>query len=432
MDGWDFNDSDFFGGLSPDLFGDAGERIAFSYWLNYLAGILPALDSAVNPYRKLSSLALASPVLLDTIISLATEYMYCHGRASPELVMKRHDKAIGSLRTLLASCQTAPAFSGGGGGGGGGDVAAGDEQQQQQQQQKNLSPKQATLAAVLLQIANLVFIGGSGIDVHLACAMHFLHDLDYVKRAVHDFIPRLLIQRFAFIDVTTAILRRRRPHLPPNFWLFVPDEHYDRTVPSFREMTGCPQPLLGFFSRVAHLAADLDEGVRNEHAVLRSASTLETDMRIYARSRVTFRTTRPTKSQHLDSLSQCFYWSAHLLLQRQVYRDPANSARVQHTIDDLVMLIKSMPPGCGPDSALPFPFYLSSRDAVTEKHRAWVRQRNIELKHVYPSRTRDSMMASMEQIWAALDDKRLEREALDKDADAVIRRLEQAHDFCLF
>ena len=420
IDGWELNDGDFLTRMSPDLFSNAGERIAFAYWLNYLSGILPALDSAANPYRKLSSLALASPVLLDTIISLATEYMYCHGRASAEVVMTRHDKAIASLRAYLASCQAAPPFPGDAGADGG----LSDEQ--------GLSPKQATLAAVLLQIANLVFIGGTGIDVHLACAMHFLQDLGYVKSPVQNFLPRLLVQRFAFIDVTTAILRRRRPHLPPTFWLFVPDELYDRTVPSFREMTGCPQPLLGFFSRVAHLAADIDEGVRDEHAIMRSASTLETDMRIYARSRVTFRTTRPTKSQHLDSLGQCFYWSAHLLLQRHIYRDPTNCPRVQHTIDNLVTLIMSMPPGCGPDSALPFPFYLSSRDAITEKHRTWVRQRNTELKQVYPSRTRDTLMALLEQIWAAVDDGRSERDALNKDTDAVIRRLEQTRDFCLF
>lgn len=412
---WELVDDEIFAhmNLPPDQFTSPGERIAFAYWFNHLSGVLPAYDSAENPYRRLSTLALASPVLLDTIISLATEYMYCHGRAAPNVVMQRHDKALASLREALISCDNPAALD-----------ATGEQ----------LSSRQSTLAAVLLQICNLVFIGGSGVDVHLACAMHFLRDLDYIDHPVDDFLPRLLVQRFAMLDVTLAILRHRRPHLPPGFWLFLPDDKYDRTVPSFREMTGCPQPVLGFLARLANLSVDLRDAATSEakYDGLRRASTLETDMRIYARSRVTFRSNRPTKTRHLDTLSQCFYWCAHLVLQRIIYKDAPGSQRVQQTIEELVRLIKSMPPGCGPDSSLPFPFYLTAREAISPEHRTWVRERNDMLKKVYPGRIRDALMLLLEEIWESVDENRAQRETLDCGMDETIERLERSRDFCLF
>lgn len=51
-------------------------------------------------------------------------------------------------------------------------------------------------------------------------------------------------------------------------------------------MTGCPQPLLGFLARVAFLAADLTEK-RDRWEVFRDSMVLDTDIRIYARGRVT-------------------------------------------------------------------------------------------------------------------------------------------------
>ena len=381
-----------------------------------MSGVLPAYDSASNPYRKLSALALASPVLLNTILSLATEYMYCHGRAAPELTMQRHDRALGSLREALL----APSPS------------SDSSLILNESNGESLGPKQSTLAAVLLQIANVVFTGGTGVDVHLACAMHFLQDLDYVDQPVQEFLPRLLIQRFAMLDVTTSILRHRRPYLPLSFWLFIPDGNYDRTEPSFREMTGCPQPVLGFLARLSNLAADLAERKFTEYDVLRKASTLDTDMRLYARSRVTFSSDRPAAARHLDSLSQCFYWSAHLILQRVIYRDSTNSLRVQQTVSEIVKLIKDMPLGCGPDSSLPFPFYLSSREAVTHEHREWVRERNQQLKQVYPGRLRDRVMAVLEEIWVAVDEERGKLTAVNKSIDDTVTDLERRRDFCLF
>lgn len=234
-----------------------------------------------------------------------------------------------------------------------------------------------------------------------------------------------------------------RHTVPSNFWLFIPNGVYDRTQPSFREMTGCPQPVLGFLARLANLVVDQveldadaspesDEYSEREFDILRLSSTLESDMRIYARSRVTFSSSRRTSAQHLDTLSQCFYWAAHLILQRSVYRDPPTSPRVQQTVANMVRCMKSMPVGCGPDTSLPFPFYLSSREAVTESHREWVRSRNARLKQLYPGRLRDTIMNSLEKVWEAIDEGRQDRDARNREVDERIRSVERERDFCLF
>jgi hypothetical protein len=384
--------------------------------IRYLSGVLPALDSSSNPYRRLSKLALASPVLLNTIISLSTEYMFLNGRVAPEITLQRHHQAIQSLREALVSASAPHPH---------GSPAFGDSGNE-------IGSKEATLAAVLFQVANVVFTGGIGVEVHLACAMHFIHDLDYLSAPVDGFLPRLLVQRFAMLDVVTAIQRFRRPQLRHDFWFFEPNDYYDRTEPSFREMTGCPQPVLGYFARIANLQADLLENCKSEYNILVKASTLETDMRIYARSRVAFSSTRSVEANHLDSLSQCFYWSAHLLLQRRIYRDASTSHRVQQTAANIVKLIKSMPLGCGPDSSLLFPFYLSSKEAITDEHRQWVRQRNEEMKEIYSARSRDTVMSLLDEVWAAVDDQAMQAQAMSNEIDSKVHQLECSREICLF
>lgn len=382
----------------------------------YLSGVIPAYDGARNPYRRLSGLALASPVLLNTIISLATEYMYYHGHMAPEMAMLRHQRALASLREALVSGNTERELG----------INATDTQG------TTLSSKQATLAAVLLQIANVVFIGGVGVDAHLSCASHFLLDLDYIDHAIGDFIPRLLVQRFAMIDVVTSILRRRRPHLPLSCWIFQPNAKYDRAEPSFREMTGCPQPILGFLARISHLAVHIAEENADTNTVLLKAFDVETELRVYATSRIKTTSTRTTLDKYLDILSQCFYWSAHLVLQRAVYRDVISSLRVQQTVSILVILIKSMPVGCGPDSSLPFPFYLSSREAIHDTHREWVRSRNQQMKQVYPGRARDGLMKLLESIWTLIDDGNGNGNDNSETVEEAVLQLEIFNDVCIF
>lgn len=295
-----------------------------------------------------------------------------------------------------------------------------------------IDAKQATLAAILLQIANVVFTGGTGVEVHLACAMHFLRDLDYITKPIDQFLPRLLVQRFAMLDVITSIQRRRRPQLGLDFWLFTPDEYFDRSQPSFREMTGCPQPVLCFLARVSDLCVDVAEKCKREFEIVDEAATLETDMRIYARSAATFNSSRTRDASHLDTLSECFYWSAHLLLQRRVYRDPTSTPRVQHAASNIVRLIKSMPIGCGLDSSVLFPFYVSSKEAITEEHRNWIRQRNEEMKRVYPARSRDALMLLLNDMWAAVDAVRQQKDVENNSADTMCDDLEDRREVCLF
>jgi hypothetical protein len=232
----------------------------------------------------------SSPVLLDTIIPIATKYKYCHGHISPELVAMRHEKALHSLRHALriSLCHHLVLES-----------------------LSSLGSAQVTLAARLLQISNTVFSGGHGVDTHITCSAYLLREQSYIDTPINEILPRLLMRRFATLDVMTAIRHRRRSHFPLTFWLFVPEEAYDRTSPSFREMTGCPQPLLGFFAWLSHPAADPMDSATGDHdaeyAVLRKASTLETDKRIYARSRMTFTRPRHPPTRHLDTLKQCYY-----------------------------------------------------------------------------------------------------------------------------
>jgi hypothetical protein len=367
---------------------------------------MPVYHSADAPFESLSKLALASLVLLSTITSLATEYLYNYVQAGPGLTLQRHDQAINAFREALINTASPPSQT----------VNSSDEE---------LSAKQATLVAVLLQIANTVFTGCSGNDVNIACAMQLLQDLDYINSPVEGFVPRLLVQRFAMLDVLSAIMRHRRPHLPSAFWLFKPDESHGPAEPSFREITGLPQPLLAFFNSLSNLAVDMHDGSRPESEVLMEASNLETDMRLYARSHIKFDNNGMEASNHLDLLNQCFYWSAQLTLQRMIYRDATNSPRVQQTVKSIVDLMKSVPIGSGPDAALPFPLYISSKEAVTSEHRDWVRDRMKQMKQIYPGRGRDAVLALLENIWKVIDEGH-------KDCDMKIRDLERRRDFCLF
>lgn len=432
---WTFADDDddnMLQQIPSSVFEHPGERIAFYYWVKHLSGVLPAYDSACNnPYRQMSYLALSSPMLMNTIISLSTEYMYNQHRMTTEVTLVRRGKALASLREALQN-----AFS---------HNTTDMQQRHLRDMYGEVSETQAILAAVLLQITNVMLTGGSGsgVDAHLAYAMHLLKSLSYLDGPVQEFLPRLLVQRFAMIDVSIAIYRYTRPKLPLSFWLFTPDEGQDRVHPSFREMTGCPQPLLGILARIAHLAADRDdhrrnsgtddksfEPVDNDDAFIISmhSSTLETDLRIYGRAHASVSNTRTSSVRYLDMLGECFYWSAHLLLQRLVYEDETNSMRVQAAVANIARCIKRLPVGCGPDSSIQFPFYVSSREAVTESHRMWVREYNAALKAKYPSRLRDATIASLDELWKVADEDRELREELHKRRNDSVRDLEQDKD----
>ncbi|KAF5982083.1 transcriptional regulatory protein pro-1 [Fusarium coicis] len=225
------------------------------------------------------------------------------------------------------------------------------------------------------------------------------------------FYSRFLVQRFAMIDVIMSLLRRRKPLAPESFILYQQHEEADVSGPSFRELTGCPQPVLSFLAKLSILATDveLENDVR-----LAQAYQLETTMRYWGSRKyqmplnVAARSNRPlsdppSQDDHLSILDACFYWMAHLLLARQVFMDPTASSRVQLYRKHLFSLIDRLPPGCGPDSSLPIPFYMAAREAVVLLDREWVRQKHAEMIAIYADRSRALMMSLTEDIWSMSD-----------------------------
>ncbi|KAF5708796.1 transcriptional regulatory protein pro-1 [Fusarium mundagurra] len=221
------------------------------------------------------------------------------------------------------------------------------------------------------------------------------------------------LQRFAMIDVIMSLLRRREPLAPASFILYQQHEEAGVSGPSFRELTGCPQPVLSFLAKISILATDVE--LKND-ARLAEAYQLETTMRnwgsrkypmplnIAARSNSSL-SGHGTVSQddHLSTLNACFYWMAHLLLARRVFMDPTASSRVQLYRKHLFFLIDRLPPGCGPDSSLPIPFYMAAREAILPLDREWVRQKHAEMLAIYPDRSRELMMSLTEDIWSMSD-----------------------------
>jgi hypothetical protein len=382
--------------------------------------MIPAYDGTQNPYRKLSTVALEYPVLLNTIISLATEYMHWHGHIPAELSFARHERALASIREALNASFTGASPT---------TVAiAGND---------HLTYKQAVLAAILLQITRVIFIGGNEVDMHLKCALYILQELNYVHQPATSFIPRLLMQRFAIVDVVTSILHRRRPHLPLTSWIFKPEETLDSTEPSFREMTGCPQPIFGYLARASNLAVDVAEDA-TDAGVLERAFELEMDLHAYALAQ----RAKPSATdgelcgsaagESLTALNECYRWCIHLLLQRRVYLEPTFSRRVQQTVRTLFRLMASIPVGSGPDSSLPFFLNLVAREAVREEDRAWVRERNQQMQGVYPDSTRDGLIAMSEKMWRRVDECMEISGVMLKRTEEALGQLEQEAALFMF
>ncbi|KAI9736227.1 MAG: hypothetical protein M1834_001113 [Cirrosporium novae-zelandiae] len=415
-----------------------GERIAYAYYFKHVSACIPALDGAQNPYRKLSTMALASPVLLKTIISVATAHMLIQGRSNAELVFARQSRALRSLQEALSALETRD------------DSRESSHTTDVTQLTKtaSLSAKEEALATILLQITNVVMTGSTEVEAHLKCAFHFLEELDYVYKPLHGFTSRVLVQRFAMIDVVTSILRHQRPYAPPDFWMHSIHENLDHTEPSFREMTGCPQAVLSFLARISNLACEMIENEDQSAYTLARAFTLETELRVWGSSRFPIRTmTEIQKASipsdggdsnesdlsrlYLNVLSECFYWTAHLLLQRRVFRDATDSIRVQQIAKTIFRLIDSIPVGSGPDSSLPLPLYMSAREAITPEDRSWVRRIHTAMKDVHRDVSRDHMMNITEEIWRWTDNRR--QVGVEKDINEnFIRTLEQKSRHFMF
>ena len=55
---------------------------------------VPAMDGPDNPYRQLSITALSSPILLETIVCIATESMVNYGLSSVPIAAERKQQML--------------------------------------------------------------------------------------------------------------------------------------------------------------------------------------------------------------------------------------------------------------------------------------------------------------------------------------------------
>lgn len=375
---------------------------------------VPALDGPSNPYRKISITALASPLLLETIICIATEHMLNFGLGSVPIAAERQQRMLRSIRQSLLTIEP--------------------------HHTRRDPTHEACLAAVVLQGIVVAQRPDGVVEPHIKCASFLMHALGYFNDIPDHPLARMTVQRFAMVDLMLAISRQRRPYAPAHFILHQPDEtRWDGTEPSFYEMTGCPQPLMCFLVRIAYLACDVANRLDAHlpiHGPLAQAFTLDTELRAWnTRYTGLVADKLPCPRTPLDILSECFYWTAHLLLARRVFRDPTPSPRVQYLAHTCFRLMDHLPTGCGPDSSLPQPFYLAAREAITAEDRAWVRGKHEAMTAYYREQQRHLAMELTERIWARGDELRActgEDDRVQSAEDRFVRELDRGSSLFIF
>ncbi|KAJ5168941.1 uncharacterized protein N7482_004535 [Penicillium canariense] len=395
-----------------DLFQSDEDRLAWEYYMRLVSPNVPALDGPNNPYRQLSFIALSSPVLLDTIVCIATEHMLNFGLGDVSTAAQHQQRmlrTIGQSLRLIESGRTCET----------GVIAT-----------TNHSDHEALFAAVILQGVVVAQSADGVLEPHVRCAAFLMETLHHFRRVPHNALGRMTVQRFAMVDVMLAISRQRRPLSPKDFVLHLPDaEQWDKTEPSFHEMTGCPQPLMCFLVRISHLACDVDDRLECYAPVgdiLSQGYSLENELRAWG-SHYPGAILEGCVRAPLDILTECFYWTAHLLLARRVFRDNTRSSRVQHLARTCFELMDQLTTGCGPDSSLPQPFYLAAREAITCEDRAWVRQKHESMTNYYREQQRNMAMQMTERLWEIEDQ---QNNGLTTDADGQIKSLDRRS--CLF
>ncbi|KAF1810060.1 hypothetical protein P152DRAFT_468026 [Eremomyces bilateralis CBS 781.70] len=391
------------------IFQSPGEEIAFAYYFKRVCTCIPAYDGAQNPYRKLALVALSYPVLLHGILSVATGHMYNYGRSSEGLLSLRQTRALNSLQEALNDLC--------------GNKDAGEATRVESGsifQTKGvfsiLSHREIALAAIMMQTSSVLMTGIGCAEIHMKCASHFIRGLNYLHQPANSIFPRLLVYRFAMVDVVLAHLRFRAPLAPLDFYMYQSNEDLDHADPSFRQMQGCPQRVLCFLAQISVLSADIVMENSSQSRIQAKAYSLETEMRIWGSryydamlrgednnatmsGESTALSPAPSDETPLDIVCECFYWTAHILLMRRVFLDPTRSTRVQMIRRHLFRLMDRLQPGCGPDSSVPFPFYMVAREAVTPDDRDWVRRKHAAMMEVYRDRSREYIMSSTERIW---------------------------------
>ncbi|EXJ84742.1 hypothetical protein A1O3_05414 [Capronia epimyces CBS 606.96] len=386
---WDYN----FGLPGPfglDLCKTPGERIAYIFFFQCVSRIIPASDGPGSGYRELAALALTSPVLMDTVLSVSTRYMSHRGRIPDSLALSRQSRALRTLRESLGSLL--------------GDHSQSDDLMSLSTTPLASAKRLEILAAIALQFTIEMMAGSSATKTHLRCAVNLLRELGWLKERPDSFIGRMLVFRVAFVDIVSSLLWYQRSLLLPDFWLFHPnDAGGDISRPSLQEMTGCPPQLFCFLAEISHLASDPERDLYSQDKMAK-AYEIETALRIYGSKQLAndVATLHPSVS-HLETLSKCYYWTAHILLQRRVCLDARTSPRVQFAVNSLICLMDSMPIGCGPDSSLSLPLSVAAHEAIDGQQRNCIIKKGRLLAAEYPSKTRDVMNDSFEAIWADMD-----------------------------
>ncbi|KAK1144209.1 hypothetical protein N8T08_005622 [Aspergillus melleus] len=397
------------------VFQSADEQSAWEYYIRLVSSNVPALDGPDNPYRQLSVTALSSPVLRETILCISTEHMLNFGLGSVSVAAERQRQMLRSIAQGLRTLDNRTSIS-------------------LEESVMSVENYEALLAAIILQGVVVAQTEDGAVEPHVKCAVFLIRALGLFRQEPRTPLVRMCVQRFAMVDVMLAISRQRRPFAPIDFILYQPDEsRWDRTEPSFLKMTGCPQPLMCLLVQLSHLACDVDDRLESGKPIsdlLMEAFKLETEIRALG-SQYNDTTADRSKWSYLEILAECFYWTAHILLARRIFRDETRSIRVQHLAWTCFRLMDLLPTGCGPDSSLPQPFYLAAREAVTEEDRSWVRRKHEAMVGYYRELQRNAAMRLTETIWA--EDDRLNRHQ-SKDTqklhDRFIRQLDR-HS-CLF
>ncbi|KAH8883522.1 hypothetical protein GQ53DRAFT_429901 [Thozetella sp. PMI_491] len=357
-----------------------GEHLAYTYFVRSVSSIIPAWDGNENGYRQLAALALSTPVLMDTIISISSTYMHLRGCIPSTVALQRQSQALATLRGTIRAL-------------------GGPNPQDQSSEIQCL--KRDALATILLQLTVEMANGSQQMPVHIRFAMQLFKDLGYVRERPTLPVSTVLIQRMTSIDVYSAIYWHRRPCLPLSFWVFDDEDAPADTEPSFAETTGCSRWLMSLLAKVAHLAADREDGVSDAEIAVQ-AYALEASLHHLAR-RSFFDQDRAPAPEYLDKLCQCYYWSVVLLLQRRVFADAQDSRRVQMAVATLLDLMDRLPLGCGPDSSLSLPLYVAAFECIDGQQRARVRAKSCELTAQYPSKTREALTAAFDTWWSSMD-----------------------------
>ncbi|KAJ5737940.1 hypothetical protein N7493_001095 [Penicillium malachiteum] len=373
------------------IFDSKEEKLAWEYYVRLVSSNVPALDGPDNPYRHLSFTALSSPILRETIVCMATEHMLNFGMSSITIAAQRQQRM---LRTIGQNLQliTRPGICA-----------------TREIVPTNTTPvdHEALLTAVVLQGVIVTQSEDGVLEPHVRCASFLMETLDYFHQIPSGFIMRMTVQRFAMVDLMLAFSRQRRPYAPRNFLLHHPDPtRWDLSEPSFHKMTGCPQPLMCLLVRIAYLTCDMEDGLQSETPVddlLSQAHDLESDLRLWGAHYRTETLPGDCSRPPLDILTECFYWTSHLLLARRIFRDSTCSLRVQHLAHTCFRLMDQLSTGCGPDSSLPQPFYLAAREAITSEDRLWVRQKHESMTAYYREQQRNMAMRLTERVWEITD-----------------------------